>query len=388
MTHSDRIADDEVGGLSFALDQLNVGFAFYDADDRLRAWNRAYERVNVKIAPMIRAGAYFPDLLAELVVRGQIDGIGDDPTGWVAERLRMRETGAIAERRLCDGRRFMVRESRTEAGGIIGLWFDITDYNTPTRPGTLGPAIVDDIASPHAQDICGGVAHVFNNLLQVIRGNADLARLSTDTGELETCLADIDEAITQGNGVTDRLLAFSRQMYLRPVCCDVNPIVAKALYDVRGVVPPDVYVETALSPDIWNVEADPDLLHRVCTEAIANAIAALDGRGRVRLLSSNVKLTDKDDGLNIAGTPPGRYVLLSISDTGAGMTHDVLAQSFRPFFTTSSNKRSAGLGLPMIEGFAKQSGGAVTLSTAPGAGCELRLLLPAAEEGLSEPKAA
>lgn len=388
MTYSDPLAHAKAGILTFAMDQLDIGFAYYDARDHLRAWNKAYERINFKIAPMIRAGAYFPDLLAELVVRGQIEGVGDDPTAWVTERLRARETGTTAERRLCDGRRFLVRERRTDDGGVVGIWFDITDCrDTEPRDGA-GPTIVDDRCSPDAQDICGGVAHIFNNLLQVVQGNAELARLALQRGEVETCMTEIDAAVAQGNAVTDRLLAFSRQTYLRPERCDVNKIVTGTLRDAGKSIPPDVTVDTVLCPDLWPVEADPKLLCQACAEALSNALAALNGAGHVRMLSANVELSSTDYELSVARTAPGRYVLLSISDTGAGMTHDVLAQSFQPFFTTRSQERSAGLGLPMIEGFARQSGGAVTLSTTPGAGCELRLLLPALTTGPSKKRAA
>ena len=144
-----------------AMNSVDIGIAYFDADDRLEFWNDAYVDLNQTIAPMSQKSAVFRDLLAELLVRGQIADVGDDVSVWVEKRIKARNSGVEAERTLSDGRCFHVRELKVQQGGILGFWTDITEQKKASRISFDSPM--------------GGLVNDFNNQLQVISGNVELA---------------------------------------------------------------------------------------------------------------------------------------------------------------------------------------------------------------------
>lgn len=170
-----HMISDEARRLEAAMMSSSVAFAYFDRSDRLQLWNDAYEDLNFAIRPLIRTGAFFPDLLAELVVKGQIAFEGDH-RAWVDARLRARQLGRTAFRHLGDGRVFLVQERKDELGGTLGFWLDVSDLfqagalrDAATPIAGAGPGL----SGPGCQDL-------MRNQLQAIVGTLDLLRRNCD----------------------------------------------------------------------------------------------------------------------------------------------------------------------------------------------------------------
>ncbi len=225
--------------------------------------------------------------------------------------------------------------------------------------------------------LTGGLAHDFNNLLTGIMGSLELLKTRVEQGRT----AGLDRFITAAQGaasraaaLTHRLLAFSRRQTLEPRATDVNRLVAGMEELVRRTVGPAIAVEVAGPADLWGTLVDPSQLENALLNLCINARDAMPDGGRLRMETGNCPLDERT--ARAYGLPPGSYVSLAVSDTGAGMTPEVAAKAFDPFFTTKPIGQGTGLGLSMIYGFVQQSGGAVRIHSAPGQGTAVRLFLP------------
>jgi signal transduction histidine kinase/DNA-binding response OmpR family regulator len=228
--------------------------------------------------------------------------------------------------------------------------------------------------------LTGGVAHDFNNVLQVIGGNLQLA--AQDAGGNETLtrrLASAHEAVERGAKLASQLLAFARRQPLEPVALDIARLLRSSDDMLRRVLGETIELETVVSGGLWNTLADPNHLQNVIVNLAINARDAMDGAGRLTIEAGNAMLDDEytrhyDD------VKSGQYVMIAVSDTGTGMAPEVLAQAFEPFFTTKPEGRGTGLGLSMAYGFMKQTGGHIKLYSEPGEGTTVKLYLPRSME--------
>jgi two-component system CheB/CheR fusion protein len=225
-------------------------------------------------------------------------------------------------------------------------------------------------------NLTGGMAHDFNNMLSVIIGNIDLLR------DLKRGDADVDElsrealdAAFRGADLTRRLLAFARQQPLRPQRVDVNELVSGITRLLRRTLGEDVEISLDLAPELWPVVVDPAQLEASLTNLATNTRDAMPDGGRLIIVTANRTL-DADYAALHTEVEPGGYVMLEVSDTGCGMTREVMDRIFEPFFTTKSRDKGTGLGLSMVFGFIKQSGGHVSVYSEPGIGTTFRLFLP------------
>lgn len=234
--------------------------------------------------------------------------------------------------------------------------------------------------------LTGGLAHDFNNLLAGIAGSLDLIKLRLSqgrSGEIERYVAVAQGATRRAAALTHRLLAFSRRQTLAPRATCVNTMVEGMLDMIRRTVGPGVRVEPDYSSAPWAALVDQSQLENALLNLCINARDAMPDGGRIAIATAN-RVFDPDAarGLELA---PGDYLALSVSDTGAGMPPDVRAKAFDPFFTTKPLGQGTGLGLSMIYGFAKQSGGQVHIDSEPGQGTTVSIYLPrhrGAAEGL------
>ncbi|MBX9739323.1 MAG: response regulator [Beijerinckiaceae bacterium] len=225
--------------------------------------------------------------------------------------------------------------------------------------------------------LTGGVAHDFNNLLQVMLGR--LARIQkaaqTDappaTRDVEAMQFAIDRAAT----LTHRLLAFSRQQPLRVEVVDVNKLVSGMVELVRQTAGNEIAVETVYAAGLWSVIIDANQLENALLNITSNARDAMGGVGRITIETANSYLDDAYV-REYPGVKAGQYVSVSISDTGQGISRDVLAKIFEPFFTTKPIGQGTGLGLSMVYGFVRQSDGHVAVYSEEGQGTTVRLYLP------------
>jgi len=228
--------------------------------------------------------------------------------------------------------------------------------------------------------LTGGLAHDFNNLLAGISGNLELIgrRMAQGrVGDVERHVAAARAASDRAAALTHRLLAFSRRQTLAPRPTDVNRLAAELEELVRRTAGPQVQVALALAPDAWPVLVDPPQLENALLNLCINARDAMPDGGCVTVATANVRLGSEVGGrAGEYGAPPGAYVAVSVTDTGHGMDADVAAKAFDPFFTTKPLGQGTGLGLSMIYGFARQSGGQVRIASEPGRGTVVTLHLP------------
>ncbi len=225
--------------------------------------------------------------------------------------------------------------------------------------------------------LTGGIAHDFNNLLVGIIGGLDMleTRLAQGrTGELGRYLDAVRGAGQRAASLTHRLLAFSRRQTLDPRPVDLNRLVSGLEELLRRTVGPEIQVEVVCAADLWTTRADPHQLENALLNLCINARDAMPEGGRVRVETCNRELDREAAGGR--GMPPGAYVAMCVSDTGTGMSQDTIARAFDPFFTTKPLGSGTGLGLSMIYGFAKQSGGQVRIHSVEGQGTTVCLYLP------------
>jgi two-component system CheB/CheR fusion protein len=225
-------------------------------------------------------------------------------------------------------------------------------------------------------NLTGGMAHDFNNMLSVIIGNIDLLRdLKGDDPDADELIREALEAAFRGADLTRRLLAFARQQPLRPQRVDVNALVAGITRLLSRTLGEDIEISLDLSPEAWPVVVDPAQLEATLTNLATNARDAMPDGGRLMVVTSNRNL-DTDYAAQHTEVVAGGYVIIEVSDTGCGMTPEVMDRIFEPFFTTKSRDKGTGLGLSMVFGFIKQSGGHISVYSEPGIGTSFRLFLP------------
>lgn len=224
--------------------------------------------------------------------------------------------------------------------------------------------------------LAGGVAHDFNNLLTVINGYGQIVAdgLPQEHPSREL-LDEIMKAGDRAAGLTRQLLAFSRQSVLEPRVLDPNALVRGLDKMLRRLLGEDVDLATRLAPGLGRVKADPGQMEQAIVNLCVNARDAMPTGGKLTIETANA---DLDDSYTAAYTDmrPGPYIVVSVTDTGTGMTPEVQARVFEPFFTTKEQGKGTGLGLAMVFGFVKQSGGHVAVYSEAGRGATFKLYLP------------
>jgi len=235
--------------------------------------------------------------------------------------------------------------------------------------------------------LTGGVAHDFNNMLAIIIGNLDLAkRRAGDRARLDHVLDQAMEGAKRAAALTQRLLAFARRQALMPQPLDANTLVSGMSDMLTRTLGETVRLQTILSGRVWKLFADAGQLENAIVNLAVNARDAMPDGGRLTIETANATLDDSY-ARSHSEVVPGDYVLIAVTDTGAGMPREVLDRAFDPFFTTKSIGKGTGLGLSQVFGFVQQSGGHVRLESEPGVGTTVKLYLPrhAAPEAIAEP---
>ncbi|WP_314373282.1 PAS domain-containing protein [Sphingomonas paucimobilis] len=225
--------------------------------------------------------------------------------------------------------------------------------------------------------LTGGLAHDFNNLLAGISGSLELMALRLAqgrAGEIDRYMDAAQGATRRAAALTHRLLAFSRRQTLAPRPTDIAALVAGMADLIRRTVGPGITVETPSPDDWWTVLVDAPQLENALLNLCINARDAMPDGGRIAIAIRNRPSRDPDD--THRDIPDGDYLMLSVTDTGTGMTPEVIEKAFDPFFTTKPLGQGTGLGLSMIYGFARQSGGQVRIASTVGKGTTVSLYLP------------
>ena len=232
--------------------------------------------------------------------------------------------------------------------------------------------------------LTGGVAHDFNNILTVITGTIGiLEEAVADQPDLARIAKLIDEAADRGANLTKHLLAFARKQPLQPVEIDVNALVLESAKLLHPTLGKHIEITPLLAEDAWTALADPSQLATAVLNLAINARDAMLNGGKLTIETANVFL-DEDYAGRHSEVVPGPYVMIAVSDTGTGIAPALLERVFEPFFTTKEVGRGTGLGLSMVFGFVKQSGGHVAIYSEEGHGTAVKIYLPRAA-GLQKP---
>jgi PAS domain S-box-containing protein len=224
--------------------------------------------------------------------------------------------------------------------------------------------------------LAGGVAHDFNNMLTAIGGYTALAIERLGEGSpVQDDLDEVRKATERATVLTRQLLAFSRKQVLQPELLNLNGIVVELESMLRPLLGEDVVVTTEFDPALGPIEADPSQLQQVVLNLVVNARDAMPGGGRITIATANADIGDDD-----AAIEPGRYVSLTVRDTGEGIDEQTIGRIFEPFFTTKESGKGTGLGLATVYGIVKQSGGYVVVDSELGHGTAFSIFLPRVDE--------
>ena len=231
--------------------------------------------------------------------------------------------------------------------------------------------------------LAGGIAHDFNNLLTVINGFTGLILDGLPPGDpLQADLAEISRAGERAATLTAQLLAFSRKTIIEPKVLDLNDLTEATGKMLRRLIGEDIALVTRFDPGIGKVRIDPGQFEQVLLNLSINARDAMSAGGRLTIETEDVRISP-DIVQEYAQIRPGRYVQLSVTDTGSGMSDEVKTRIFEPFFTTKGVGQGTGLGLATVYGIVQQAGGRISVESEPGRGSRFRLLLPVFEEPTS-----
>lgn len=227
--------------------------------------------------------------------------------------------------------------------------------------------------------LTGGVAHDFNNLLTVILGNLDIVqrRSPADDERLQRAIEHATRGAERAAGLTHQLLAFARRQPLNPKPTSVNQLVTTLLELIRRTLPEAITVQSRLSAGVGQVSVDPNQMESALLNLAVNARDAMSGKGTLTI-STELMNVSEDDALRLGDLLTGPHAVISVADTGVGMSPEVIERAFDPFFTTKPIGQGTGLGLSQVFGFVKQSGGTVKLLSELGEGTTVKIFLPSA----------
>src|SRR6266436_6628643 len=279
-----------------------------------------------------------------------------------------------------DGSRFwanaVIDAVHNDSGVLIG-------FAKVTRDMTERRAVEEQLRQSQKMEAVGqltnGVAHDFNNLLATIIPNLELAQFHIKEERVGKYLEEAIRAAERGAQLTNQLLAFSRPQELITEPVDVNQVVSEACEMLPRTIGPTIEIETVLDADAWWAMTEPAQLELAILNLAINARDAMSAGGKLTIGTTNTAHGYRS---RLPTIDPGDYVAISVADTGTGMSEEVRARAFEPFFTTKGMGKGTGLGLSMVYGFAKQSGGTITIDSELGQGTTFRIYLPRAPHRL------
>ncbi|HUB12758.1 MAG TPA: CHASE3 domain-containing protein [Acetobacteraceae bacterium] len=359
-----------------AFDSLSQGVAVFDAAYLLARWNDGFCALLDLPRPLVRQGTPYAAVAAQAAAPDRGKGLTLESEAQIRHGGETaREPGAPViyhGTRTADGRSFEFRRTFMPDGGFV---LTVTDTTEQTR----AEAAARDAQRLQAMgQLTGGIAHDFNNLLTVVLGSLELAAARLQDGHPVLALLDRAAwAARRGATLNQQLLAFARRQPLAPVPTDVSAMLPDLTTLLHRTLGEHIEVRTVDSAGLWQCPADSTQLESAVLNLALNARDAMQGGGRLTIEVAN-KVLDAAYASQHSEVSPGDYVMIAVSDTGSGMPPEVQARAFEPFFTTKEQGRGTGLGLAMVLGFAKQSGGHVKIYSEQGEGTTVRLYLPRA----------
>ncbi len=366
--------------LEAALSGMSDGIMMVDKDLNLLEWNRRFPEFTGVPEDILQVGLPMEEMLRAQAEAGEYGQVDVDTE--VARRMMDIRSGAsfgTRERQRPGGRQLEVRRNPLPGGGFVTLYSDVTarhEADERLRQAQTLAAV---------GRLTAGVAHDFNNLLASISGNTEmLVRHLGDHPAHGRRLSIILQAVGRGADLVRQLLAFSRKQALVPTRVDLNQVVI-GIKDLLGAtLGKTIQLTTAIDPQLWPALVDPVQVEHVILNLTINARDAMPDGGTLTIATGNVSL---GEAARSAGMQPGDYVFVAVTDTGTGMTEEVLRNAFEPFFTTKPPGQGSGLGLSQVYGVANQSGGGVQIDSVLNEGTTVKVFFPrASTEVLPPPK--
>jgi PAS domain S-box-containing protein len=354
-------------------------YAIYmlDVDGHVASWNPGAQRIK-GYAPDEIIGRHFSNFYTEADRAAGLPRTGLETAKqkgrWEHEGQRIRKDGAPFWAHV------IIDAIRDDGGKLIGfakVTRDITERREAEAALQAAQAVM--IRSQKLEAIgqlTGGVAHDFNNLLQVISGNLHLlGRDVAANPRAEMRVQNALAGVARGAKLASQLLAFARRQPLEPRVVNAGRVIKGMDEMLRRALGGEIEVETVVAGGVWNSLIDPDQLENAILNLAINARDAMNGGGRLTIEANNASLDDEyvrqhDD------LTAGQYVMIAVTDTGAGIPPEILDRVYEPFFTTKAEDKGTGLGLAMVYGFLKQSGGHVKIYSEVGAGTTVKLYFP------------
>jgi PAS domain S-box-containing protein len=286
------------------------------------------------------------------------------------EEIRIRSRGGM--------RVYIFSSSFIEIGGRRHLLTSVRDVSERRE---LESQLLQAQKMEAVGRLAGGVAHDFNNMLTVIQGHSEGLRESLGDSHGDE-LDAIHDAVTRSTALTRRLLTFSRRQMLNPTRVDLRELVERVDAMLRGVIGEDIHLETHSGEAPAVIEVDESQMEQALLNLVVNARDAVTAGGRIDVLTDRVDIGEEEAARR--GIDAGSYARLRIADDGCGMEQEILDRVLDPFFTTKQEGKGSGLGLSMVDGFVRQSGGALSISSQPGGGTVVELFFPSADLGATE----
>jgi two-component system, cell cycle sensor histidine kinase and response regulator CckA len=303
---------------------------------------------------------------------------GKSPSAQDRERTFRRKDGTIFPVLIED------RLLRNEEGKIVGIRSTIQDITERKQADEKMLSLQEQLRQSQKMEavgrLAGGIAHDFNNLLTVIHGHCEISLLQLQgNNPLREDIVEIKKAGDRAANLTRQLLAFSRRQIMEMKVIDVNFLLRELEKMLRRVMGEDIELVTVLDDHLGKIKMDPGQMEQVVLNLAINARDAMPSGGTFVLETTNVHLDDAYARAHIS-VEPGHYVMLSVTDTGSGMSPQVKERLFEPFFTTKEKGKGTGLGLSTVYGIMKQSGGNIWVYSEPGHGTTFRIYMPRVDQ--------
>ena len=360
---AERARANEAAILQATIDTVRDGIAFFSSDGLLCAFNGNFFRL-----------LDLPSRLGRARVTGITDLLAADSGRLQSILAPPREgSGSMDTQHVSwSSRELDIYRAQVATGGFLIV---VSDVTARMRAESMVRQSQKMEAIGH---LTGGVAHDFNNLLQIVSANLDLAVASGEvkgSAFLGQRLQNAIGAVSRGSRLTSQLLAFARRQALDPRSVDLGRVIRDMTDMLSRTLGERIEVEAVVAGGLWNTLVDPTQVENAILNLAINARDAMPGGGKLTIEAANAFLDDAYAAMHNEVTP-GQYVMLAVSDTGTGMTADVMSRVFEPFFTTKPEGKGTGLGLAQAYGFVKQSGGHIKIYSEMGEGTTVKIYLP------------